>query len=84
MCSAKVSQLPSASGIPQRGKERVKIWLRALASPESRPSRKGESPEIASSVGRIGRSRSQTLIARSAPRIPTWTWSEKVLLRQAT
>ena len=37
----------------------------------------------ASSVGRTGRRRSQTAIARSIPRMPTWTCSEKELLRRA-
>ena len=84
MYSANASQLPNASGTPQRGKLLVKICVRALCSPESRPSRNGELAEIASSSGSTGRSRSQTSTARSAPRIPTWTCSENVLLRQAT
>ena len=70
--------------MPQRGKLLVKIWLRTECSPESRPSRNGELAEIASSSGRIGRSRSHTAMARSAPLTPTCTCSEKVLLRQAT
>ncbi len=70
--------------MPQRGKLLVKICVRTDCRPESRPSRKIELAEIASSSGRIGRSRSQTAIARSAPRTPTWTCRLKVLLRQAT
>ena len=42
--------VPNASGTPQRGKLLVKIWVRALCSPESRPSRNGELAEIASST----------------------------------
>src|SRR5205807_501621 len=48
---ANASQLPNASGTPQRGKLLVKIWVRALWSPESWPSRNGELEEIASSSG---------------------------------
>ena len=70
MYSANASQLPNASGTPQRGKLLVKIWVRALCSPESRPSRNGEFAEIASSSGSTGRSRSHTSTARSAPRTP--------------
>src|SRR5437660_4738395 len=81
---ANASQLPNASGIPQRGKLLVKIWLRALCSPESRPSRNGELEETASSSGSSSRRRSHTSTARSAPRIPTWTCSENVLFRHAT
>ena len=71
MYSANASQLPNASGTPQRGKLLVKVWVRALCSPESRPSRNGELAEIASSSGSTGRSRSHTSTARSAPRMPT-------------
>ncbi len=67
---ANASQLPNASGTPQRGKLRVKICVRALCRPESRPSRNGELAEIASSSGRTGRRRSHTRTARSAPRTP--------------
>ena len=75
---------PNGVGDPQRGKLLVNVWVRALCRPESRPSRNGELAEMASSVGSTGRSRSHTSTARSAPRMPTWTWSENVLLRQAT
>ena len=44
----------------------------------------GELALIASSIGSTGRSRSHTRTARSAPRTPTWTWTENVLLRHAT
>ncbi len=77
-------QSPNGSGTPQRGKVRVKISVRTEASPVSRPSRKGEFADRASSGGRIPRRWSQTAIARSAPRIPTWTWALHVLLRCAT
>jgi hypothetical protein len=70
--------------MPQRGKLLVKICDRTVWRPEWRPSRKGEFADSASNQGSTGRSRSQTLTARSAPRTPMWTWSEKVLLRQAT
>ena len=70
--------------MPQRGKLFVKIWLRTDCSPESSPSRKIELAERASSSGRVGRRRLHTAMARSAPRTPTWTCSEKVLFRRAT
>ena len=70
--------------MPQRGKLFVKIWLRAECRPEWRPSKNGELAEIASSSGITTRSRSQTRIARSAPRTPTCTCTLKVLFRQAT
>jgi hypothetical protein len=50
----------------------------------STPSTNGELADSASSSGRKFRSALQTAIARSAPRIPTWTWRPKVLLRQTT
>ena len=70
--------------MPQRGKLRVKVCVRAEARPESRPSRNGELALTASSSGSTGRSRSQARTARSTSRMPTWTCSEKVLLRRAT
>ena len=77
-------QLPNASGTPQRGNDFVNVCVRAVWRPESRPSTNGELAEIASSSGSTGRSRSHTCTARSAPRTPTWTCIEKVLLRRAT
>ena len=47
MYFAKASQLPNASGTPQRGKLLVKVCERALWSPESRPSMNGDEAEIA-------------------------------------
>ena len=44
--------------MPQRGKLRVKLCVRAECSPLSRPSRNGELAEIASSSGSTGRRRS--------------------------
>ena len=70
--------------MPQRGKDFVNVCVRAECRPESRPSMYGEFALIASSVGSTGRSRSQTLIARSPPWMPTWTCSANVLLRRAT
>ena len=60
----------------------MNVCVRAVCRPESRPSTNGELAEIASSSGSTGRSRSHTRTARSAPRTPTWTCSENVLLRQ--
>ena len=45
------AKLPNGSGMPQRGKLLVKIWVRAEWRPESRPSRNGEFDESASSSG---------------------------------
>ena len=84
MYSRYARQPPNASGTPQRGKLLVKLCVRAEWSPVSRPSRKGEFAETASSSGSTGRSRSQTRTARSMSRTPTWTCRLKVLLRQAT
>src|SRR3954452_15417394 len=81
---AYVAQPPQSSGIPQRGKLFVKIWVREECRPESWPSRKGELADTASSSGSTGRSRSHTAIARSAPWTPTCTWTDQVLLRRAT
>ena len=74
----------TASGTPQRGKKRVKICVLAECSPVTTFSTNGELADSASSSGRNARSPLWTAIARSAPRIPTWTWKPKVLLRQTT
>ncbi len=63
---------------------RVKISVRAECRPARRASAHGEFAEAASSTGSTGRSASHTATARSAPRMPTWTWLLKVLLRHAT
>ena len=76
--------VPNGSWTPQRGKLFVKICVRAECRPESRPSRNGEFAEIASRSGSSARRWSHTAIARSAPRTPTCTCSENVLLRHAT
>ena len=55
--------------MPQRGKLLVKICVRTEWRPELRPSRNGELADSASTSGSTGRRRSQTLTARSAPRI---------------
>ena len=44
----------------------------------------GELADAAVSSGTMERSALQTAIARSASRIPTWTWIPNVLFRQAT
>ncbi len=75
---------PKWSGTPQRGNDLVKVWVRIECRPEFSPSTNGELADSASSSGSTGRRRSQTAIARSASRIPTWTCSEKVALRRAT
>ena len=62
----------------------MKICVRAECSPELTFSTKGELAESAKSSGSRLRSPFATAIARSAPRIPTWTWRPKVLLRQTT
>ena len=79
-----VSQSRNGEGTPQRGKVRVKISVRTVCRPVSRRSRKGELAETASSSGSSSRIRSQTAIARSAPRTPMWTCMLQVLLRWAT
>ena len=78
------SQPSNASGTPQRGKKRVKICVRAECRPVSTPSANGELAESASSSGSQLRSALVTRIARSAPRIPTWTWKPNVLFFQTT
>jgi hypothetical protein len=70
--------------MPQRGKKRVKICVRAECRPVTTPSAKGELAESASSSGRKVRKPFATAITRSAPLIPTWTWRPKLLLRQTT
>ena len=57
---------------------------RADWRPESRPSRKGEFADSASSSGSTARRRSHTTTARSAPRTPTCTCALNVLFRHAT
>ena len=78
------SQLSSRSGMPQRGKKRVKICVRVDCRWVWRPSSHGELHDAARSSGRTERSALVTAIARSAPRMPVCTWMPKVLLRQAT
>ena len=70
--------------MPQRGNNLVKIWVRVERRCVNRPSSHGELPDSASSSGSTVRSAWCTAIARSASRMPTWTWIPKVLLRQAT
>ena len=73
------------SGMPQRGNMRVKIcvrvecrWVYAVLEPR----RAGRGREQLGQ--RPSAARRSTAIARSASRMPTWTWMPKVLLRQAT
>ncbi len=63
---------------------RVKICDRVERRYVTRSSSHGELAEAAVSSGTIERSALQTAIARSASRMPTWTWMPNVLLRHAT
>jgi hypothetical protein len=68
----------------ERGKKRVKTWVRAECRPVSTPSWNGELADTARSSGSQFRSALVTRIARSAPRIATCVWIPNVLLRQTT
>ena len=82
--ASNTSHVPYGSGTPQRGNMRVKISVRAEWSPLFTPSTIGELTDRASRCGRNARRPSCTATARSAPRIPTWTWKPNVLFRQTT
>ncbi len=78
------SQLVKASGIPQRGKLLVKIWVRVECRRVRRPMKSALFADSASSSGSTLRIAVDTATARSAPRTPAWRWTDQVLLVHAT
>ena len=80
--SSNSSHEAKAGGRPLRGNQ-SKIFVRADASPVSRPCQKGEFADSASSSGSQVRSAFATEIACVVLSSPTWTCSPKITSRSA-